>query len=184
MPSSWVIAKNKLTELRVQLWIIATAYAGVFVVAAGLLYQRHVWERDHYAEVVASSGMYAAGDTLLWIFIACLIAVPTAFLVWVIAKFESLYTGYSKVLLGLSLTAPFCLIGIFLGEKHVWQNLIVLCFYRFLFSPLILAGIGFSRLVARFGRAKRLSSYALLIEGLTLSVAVALIIHAARSNQH
>jgi len=47
-----------------------------------------------------------------------------------------------------------------------------------MWSPFILVGIGVSRLVARFDRAKRLLSYALLIEGLTLAIAVALLIHA------
>jgi hypothetical protein len=37
--------------------------------------------------------------------------------------------------------------------------------------------MGISRLVARFDRAKRFASYAILIEGLTLAIAVALVIH-------
>jgi hypothetical protein len=45
-----------------------------------------------------------------------------------------------------------------------------------LLSPFILVGIGISRLVARFDRAKKLASYALLIEGLTLGIAVVLFI--------
>jgi hypothetical protein len=44
-------------------------------------------------------------------------------------------------------------------------------------SPFILVGIVVSRLVARFDRAKKMVSYALLIEGLTLGVAIALLIH-------
>jgi hypothetical protein len=184
MISFWGMTKNKLANLRVQLWLIAVAYAGAFVVAAGLLYERIAWERDHAAEVVASGGMSAAGDMLLWIFIICLFAVPTIFLIWVMARFKSLYTAYSRCLLGLSLTAPVCLGLIWFGEKHVWQNAIAFCLFRLLFSPFILAGIGFSRLVARFDRAKRLSSYALLIEGLALGMAVALIIHAGGPNRH
>jgi formate-dependent nitrite reductase membrane component NrfD len=51
--------------------------------------------------------------------------------------------------------------------------------------PFILVGMGVSRLVARFDRAKRFASYALLIEGLTLVIAVALLIHAlGRPNNH
>ena len=38
--------------------------------------------------------------------------------------------------------------------------------------------MGVSRLVARFDRAKRFAAYALLIEGLTLAIALALVIHA------
>lgn len=184
MISYWNMAKDKLANLRMQLWLIAVAYAGVFVVAAGLLYVRISWERDHAAEVVASGGMSAAGDMLLWIFIICLFAVPTIFLILVMARFESLYTAYSRCLLGLSLTAPACLVLIWFGENHLWQNAITFCLFRLLFSPFLLAGIGFSRLVSRFDRAKRLSSYALLIEGLALGMAVALIIHSAGPNQH
>jgi hypothetical protein len=49
---------------------------------------------------------------------------------------------------------------------------------RLFWSPLMLLGIGVSRLVARFDRAKKLVSYALLVEGLTLATAVVLLIHA------
>jgi hypothetical protein len=178
------MATNGSPNTRIQLRLIAVSYAVVFFVAAGLLYHRQVWERDHFAEVVAESGMTAAGDTLLEIFIAFMFAVPTAFLIRVMARFETLFTTYSKVLLGLSMTSPVCLIGIYLGEKHVWQSAITFCFYRFVFSPLILAGIGFSRLVARFPRAKRLSVYALLVEGMTMGIAVALILNAARHSSH
>ena len=123
--------------------------------------------------------MWAAGDLLLDIFIACLFMVPTAFLIWVAAKIETFYTPYSKILLGLSLSAPVCLSVLFLGEKHVGESLINLCLYRLIWSPFILVGMGISRLVARFDRAKRLASYALVIEVLTLGTAVALLIHKA-----
>lgn len=178
------MGKINFTNLRVQLWIIATAYIGVFVLATGLLVERYVWERLNAAEVVAESGMTAAGDTLLWLFLACLFMIPTFFLVWVMAKYENLYNVYSQILLGISLTAPFCLLGIYLGDKHIWQYAVDFCFFRFLFSPFILTGIGFSRWMAKFGRAKRLTSYALLIEGLTIAIAVTLIFHAAKTTSH
>jgi hypothetical protein len=60
----------------------------------------------------------------------------------------------------------------------VAQTLRSLCLFRLLGSPFILVGIGISRLVARFARAKRLVSYALLIEGVTIVAALALLIHA------
>src|ERR1700676_3051209 len=102
--------KINFTNVRVQLWLIAAAYAGVFVLAAGLLVERYVWERLNAAEVVAASGMTAAGDTLLWLFLAGLFMIPTICLIWVISRFESLYNAYSRALLGLSLTAPLCLL--------------------------------------------------------------------------
>jgi len=127
--------------------------------------------------------MWAAGDALLVIFIACLFMIPTVFLIWVIARFDSVYTAYSQFLLGLSLSAPVCLSVFLLGESQVAQSLGSLCLFRLLGSPFILVGIGISRLVARFDRAKRLVSYALLIEGLTIVAALALFIHAMGPNR-
>jgi hypothetical protein len=158
-------------------------YVAVLVVAATLLYGRHLQELQYPAE--ASGGMWAAGDAFLWIFIAFLFMVPTIFLIWVISKFEAFYTAYSKFLLGLSLTAPVCLSVLFLAENRVGQSLISLCLYRLIWLPFVLVGIGISRMVARSDRAKRFASWALLIEGLTLALAVALVIHAwAGSKNH
>jgi hypothetical protein len=160
----------------VQLGLVALGYGAVLVVAATLLYGRYLQELNYPAE--ASGGMWAFGDALLYIFIACLFMVPTVFLIWITAKFEAFYTAYSKFLLGLSLSAPVCLSVLFLGENHVGENVINLCLYRLMSLPFILVGMGVSRLVGRFDRAKRFVSYALLIEGLTLAIAVALVIHA------
>jgi len=151
-------------------------YVAVLVVAAALLYMRHLQELQYPAE--ASGGMWAAGDALLYVFIACLFMVPTVFLIWVTAKFEAFYTAYSKFLLGLSLSAPVCLSVFLLGENRVGERLINLSLYRLMWLPFILVGMGISRLVARFDRAKKFASYALLVEGLTLAIAVALLIHA------
>jgi hypothetical protein len=167
---------------RAQLWLIALAYAAVFVAAEILLYVRHLQELKYPAD--ASGGMWAAGDLFLYAFIVCLFMVPTALLIWFTARFESFYTPYSKFLLGLSLSAPLCLSMFYLGGKHVGESLINLCLYRLVCSPFVLAGMGISRLVARFDRAKRFAFYALLIEMLTLGIAVALLIHAARAKGH
>ncbi len=172
----------KSVSSRTQLGLVALGYAAVFVVAATLLYGRHLQELKYPAE--ASGGMGAAGDAFLYIFIACLFMIPTGFLIWVTARFETVYTAYSKFLLGLSVSAPVCLGVVFLGEKHVGQGLIALCFYRLMWLPFILMGMAISRFVARFDRAKRYASYALLIEGLTLAVAVAWVIHACGGPQN
>lgn len=163
---------------RAQLWVIGLGYAAVLAIAAVLLFARHLQELYHAADVAAAGGMYAFGDLLLYIFIAGLFMIPTIFLVWAIAKFEAFYTTYSQLLLALSLSAPVCL-GLFsLGVSRVGETLSSFCLYRLFWSPFVLAGMGVSRLVARFHRAKKLTSYALLIEGLTLVIAVvALLIH-------
>jgi len=168
---------NNSISWRVQFGFVALGYAAVVVVAAALLYGRHLQELQYPAE--ASGGMWAAGDMFLWIFIALLFMVPTAFLIWVTSRFETFYTIYSKFLLGLSLTAPVCLSVFNLGENHIGVSLVDLCLYRLLCAPFIILGMGISRLAARFDRAKKFASYALLIEGLTLAIAVALLIHAA-----
>jgi hypothetical protein len=159
----------------VQLGIVACGYAVVSAVAGALLFVRHLQELKYPAE--ASGGMWAFGDIFLWIFIACLFLVPTALLIWITARFEAFYTAYSKFLLGLSLSAPVCLGVLNLGGNHVGESLMILCMYRLMGLPFILAGMGISRIVARFDRAKRFASYALVIEGLTLVIAVALVIH-------
>ena len=171
----------KSLSSRAQLCLVALGYAAVFAAAATLLYARHLQELKYPAE--ASGGMWAAGDALLLIFVTCLFMIPTLFLIWFSARFESIYAVYSQFLLGLILSAPVCLSVFLLRENQVAQSLGSLCLYRLLGSPFILVGIGISRLVARFDRAKRLVSYALLIEGLTIATAVALLIHAMGSNR-
>jgi hypothetical protein len=160
----------------VQLGLVALGYAAVLAVAAALLFVRHLQELQYPAE--ASGGMWAAGDAFLAIFIAGLFMVPTVFLIWITAKFEAFYSAYSRFLLGLSLSAPVCLVVFYVGENRVGESMFNLCLSRLMCMPFILVGMGFSRLVARFDRAKRFASFALLIEGLTFAIAIALVIHA------
>jgi hypothetical protein len=166
----------KPISLRIQLGLAGLAYAAVSLVAAALLFLRHLQELRYPAD--AAGGMWAFGDLLLWVFIAFLFAIPSALLVWVTARFESIYKIYSQLLLGISLSGPVCLSVVVLGNSHLAESVSNLCLYRLIGSPLILLGIGVSRLAARFDRAKKPLSYALLIEGLTLATAVALLIHA------
>jgi hypothetical protein len=170
-----MISFVKPVSSRMQLRLVALGYGAVLIVAAALLYGRHLVELAD--PVAASGGMAAFGDTLLYLFIGCLFMIPTAFLIWIAARFEVLYTAYSQSLLGLSLSAPVCLSGFLFGENHLARSLGWFCLFRIMGSPVVLVGMGISRLVARFDRAKRLASCALLIEGLTLGVAVAIFIH-------
>jgi hypothetical protein len=154
-----------------QFGLVALGYAAVLALAAASLLQRYLVERQDPA--AASGGMFAAGETMLQLFLGCLFLIPTVFLIRIMAQFEGLYTTYSRFLFGLSLTAPVCMSVIFFGENYVAQSLGWLCFFRVLESPIILVGMGFSRFSARFDRAKRLVSCALLVEGLTLALPVA-----------
>lgn len=161
-----------------QVYFIAAAYAVVVALAAFLLIGRYLQEITHPADVAAAGGMYGAGDAILYIFIACLFMIPTVFLVRFMARFEAIYTTYSRLLLGLSLSAPLCLSLLYFGQDHVGENVAGYCLFRLLWAPFILFGIGISWWVARFDRAKRFTSYAFLVEGLTMGGAVAaLFIH-------
>jgi hypothetical protein len=173
----------KSIPLRTQLVLVAAFYAVVFAIAVLLVYVRHL-QYVYYPEAVASGGMYAAGDWMLEIFIGCMLLVPTFVLVLVIRKSEHLYAVYSKILVGLSLTAPICL-GV-LSIPAVNQGTMLLgwiCLARLLVSPVVIVGLVVSRFLARFDQAKRLTLYALVIEILTLALAAGLFLFAAKAHR-
>lgn len=155
--------------------LIALGYAAVLGYGAGVLYMRHLAEiRD--PSIMASAGMYAFAEGLDYLFLALLLMIPTAFLLRLVARFETLYNWYSRLVLAVSLTAPFGL-GIFIaGQSPAGRAFSLLCFLRLSFAPLTVVGIGISRLAARFDRAKRLTSYALWIEGAVTLIAVLILI--------
>src|SRR5271167_4791658 len=97
-----------MNHLRMQLRLVAAGYSLVVATGIVLIFVRHMLYVNHPQDAAAAGGMYAAGDLMLGVFIGCMLLVPTFFLVLVIRKSESLSTGYSKTLLGLSLTAPIC----------------------------------------------------------------------------
>lgn len=171
------------TNLGLKLTLVAAGYAGVLAIAAVLVFQRYLLYVNHPADVAAAGGMYAGGDLILEILIGCMLLVPTFVLVLVIRNSEKLYTRYSKILLGLSLTAPICL-GV-ISIPAVGQGTMILgeiCTDRLFGSPIVIIGLGFSRLLARFDRGKRLTLYALLIEVLTLVLMVSLFVFLARGH--
>jgi hypothetical protein len=174
----------KTIPWRTQLGLVASGYAAVLAIATALIYQRHLQYVQHPEDVVASSGMYAAGDWMLEIFITCLLLIPTFFLMLAIRKSESLYTRYSKVVLGFSLTAPVS--AALLSIPAINQSTLLfgnVCLYRLFASPLVVVWMGASRWLARFDRSRRLISYALLIESLTLFGIVALLFLAAKAGR-
>lgn len=162
-------------SLRGKLSLVAAGYGLALVTAAVLVLARYMLYVTHPADAAAAGGMYAGGDLILEIMIGCMLLVPTFALALVIRNSESLYVGYAKVMLALSLTAPLSL-GL-ICIPAVGQSTMMLgwiCMYRLFASPLFIAGFVFSRLLARFDRAKRLTMYALLIEILTLVLIVVL----------
>jgi len=173
----------KAIPLRVQLILVAASYAAVLATATVLVLGRYILYVRHPQDIAAAGGMYAAGDWMLGIFLGCMLLVPTFLLALVIRNSENLYIRYSKIMLGLSLTAPLCL-GL-LSIPAVAQGTMLLgwiCLGRLLGSPVVIIGLGFSRLLARFDQAKRLTLYALLIEILTLVFMAAQFLLMARAH--
>ena len=162
----------ELSPCRLQLRLVAASYAVVVVVSALLIYERYLRYVRNPQDVAASSGMYAGGDLLLEIFVCFLFLWPTVALVFVIRKSESAYTAYAKVLLGLSLTAPISLGLLIIPalKQWYWGDA---CIFRLFAIPIVAVVLIFSRWLSRFARARRLISYALLIEGLTFVVIIA-----------
>src|SRR5579872_4377896 len=96
-----------------QFGLVALAYFIVLVIAVAALIGRHLWALQDPA--TASGGMAAFGDLVLYLFIGGLFLLPTVLLIWVIAKFEGMYTVYSRFLFGLSLSAPVCMSVVVFG---------------------------------------------------------------------
>ena len=135
-----------------QYGLVGAGYAAVLLAAAALLYARHLVALLDPA--AASGGMVAVDELIAYFFIGCLFLVPTVFLIRILAKYEPSYSAYSRFLLGLSLSAPVCLGAVLFCENYVAPSLIWACVFRLLGSPIILVGMGISRLAARFDRAK------------------------------
>jgi hypothetical protein len=161
---------------RVQLGLVAASYAAVVIFSAILVIERYLQYARHPADVAASSGMYAFGDLLLEMFIAGALLVPTLLLVLVIRKSEAAYTIYSKVLLALSLSAPLSFGLLCIPAVSSGPGLLgFVCLYRLEASPFTVAAAGFSRIAAHFQTPKRLTLFALLLEGLTLVALVSVL---------
>jgi hypothetical protein len=171
-------------SLRAQLGLVAVFYAAVLATAALLVCVRYLQYVNHPQDAAAAGGMYAAGDWMLEIFIGCMLLVPTFVLALVIRKSEPLYTGYSRILLGLSLTAPISLAVLSISAVNQGTMAIGwICLGRLLVSPIVIVGLVASRLLSRFDQAKRLTLYALLIEVLTLALTAGLFLFAAKANR-
>jgi len=152
---------------RVQLGLIALGYA---VILGHWIFVNHLsnsWSAAHPADDMASLSV-----PFLHFFHACSLMIPTIWLIRVMSKFERVYTAFSNFLVWFSLTAP-VLLALFLVSPR--REMIADPFImRLLASPFVLLGIAISRLMARSGQAKRLTVRALVIEGVTLVIAVAL----------
>jgi hypothetical protein len=160
---------------RVQLRLVAASYAAVLAIAVLLIVARYLQYFRHPEDANAYAGMWAGGDMMLGLFICFLLMIPTVFLVFVIRKSETASEKYAKVLFGFSLTTP--LSAALIAIPAIGQSDMILgyfCLFRVLASPVVVIWLIVSRLLARFDRQKRWTSYALLVEGLTLVLIAAL----------
>jgi len=154
---------------KIQLGLVACAYAATLGIAALLIVWR-IWQyRWHAADAAQYGGMWAGGDLMLEFFICGLLLAVTFLLVLVTYKHETAYTNYAKAVLALSATLPLSIGLIAIPAVGQGDSLVGwACLFRVFASPLVLVGLGMSRLFARFPAAKRLTNYALLVEVLTL----------------
>jgi hypothetical protein len=162
----------EISPSRLHLRLVAASYAVIVGVSALLIAERYLQYVRNPQDVAAAGGMYAGGDLMLEIIICFLFLVPTVALVLVIRKSESWYTGYAKVLLGVSWTAPLSVGFLFIPVLNQWYWGDA-CIFRLFAIPIVVAVLFFSWGLTRFARARRLISYALLIEGLTFVVVIA-----------
>src|ERR1051325_6832843 len=161
---------------RTQLGVVAAGYAAVILLAALLVFQRHMVYVNHAADAAAADGMYAGGDLILALFIICLFFVPTFLLVLVIRQSEAASLLYGQVMLGLVFTAPLSLLIMLptVGQSNGFFGMF--CFYRLLTTPLVIVGLVISWLLSRFPRPKRLLLYALGIEAATLVICIGIFV--------
>jgi hypothetical protein len=154
---------------KIQIGLVACGYAGAIGIAALLIVWRYWQYETHAADAAVSGGMWAGGDLMLELFICGMLLVVTFFLVLVIYKYEAAYTNYAKALVALSVTLPASVGLIALSAVGQGNSLVGwACLFRVFASPMVFAGLGMSRVFARFPKGKRITNYALAIEGLTL----------------
>jgi hypothetical protein len=165
---------------RWKMGFIASCYAAIFALAAAMIGYRHFAALRNPNDF--NGGMAAGGDLILEIGIGGLLLIPTFLLALVIRDREEMYTWFSKVLLGFSLTAP-----ISLGLLHipaVAQSdgfLGFFCMYRMFGAPVVMMWLATGRALARFRTAKRLTGWAVAIEAGTVVVAIALLFFAGKT---
>jgi hypothetical protein len=157
---------------RRKLMLIAACYAAVLLFAAAMIVHRHYLALRYPNDF--NGGMAAAGDGMLDLMIAMALLVPTFLLALAVRERETASVIFAKVLFGLSLTAPLSLTLLSFSAISLTNNVVgFLCMYRLLASPVVCVGIGTSRLLARYRLTKRLITYALLTEIVTLVLGVA-----------
>ncbi|MGI9104207.1 MAG: hypothetical protein ACR2IF_17335 [Terriglobales bacterium] len=164
----------KLIPWQIQLPFIAVGYAAVLACGVLLEYQRDLAAlRD---PIYSSGGMWAWGDEMLAWSIFFFFLVPTFFLIRLMADFPQTFLSYSRVALWFSLTAPLALAIFCLGSWAGHHDFVDPLLERTWRTPFVFIVIIVTRMFARWDNARRLINRALLIEGGTLAIFLALLI--------
>src|SRR3954468_3363291 len=168
------MVRMKTIGWRIQVEVIATAYAVILLMGVYWFHQRTLQELSDPQAAMASRGMYAFDDEIFTVFLCLLCLVPTFFLLRLMRTNPVVYGTYARIVLALSVTAPVCAaaLALHVAEGNDWIE--GFCVMRLWRSPLIFIAMVMSRLVARERSAKRLINYAMLIEVLTLAIAIAM----------
>lgn len=167
-----------LIPQRWQLRLVAASYAAVLLISTALVYWRYLQYVRHPEDVAASGGMWAGGDMMLAAFIACLLLIPTFFLVMVLRKDEHAWTVYSKVLLAFALTAPLSIAALAIpGGSWVIGDV---CVSRIVAAPFAVVAYVISRIASRFRGPSRRIIYALGIEILTVAGAIVFLMSSSK----
>ncbi len=161
---------------RLQFELIAAGYAAVFLYTAYEFFQRYLYTLREPIE--SSGGMAAFGDEMLTLFCFLLFLVPTFFLLRIMAQSERVYAAYAKALLVVSVTAPVAVA--LLTTFHRSMAVENLCMTRLWRSPCIFVVLAMSRVLGRRSPKKRLITWALMIEGGTLVLSIAVFMMLAR----
>ena len=170
---------------RIQLELIGAGYVAVLMYGILAFFQRYLYELRE--PVDSAGGMAAFGEEMLTLFIFLLFLVPTFFLLRLMAnsgpvgQSDRFYTVYAKLLLALSVTAPLCVVLLVLFHRSLLiQNICVTRLWR---SPCVFIVMVMSRVLGRRTPKKRLMTWALLIEGITLIVSLAVFMGMAGANE-
>ena len=165
-----------------QVRLVVAMYGAMAVLSGLLIFKRYLVYQQNPQDVIAAGGMYGGGDLLLEVMILCLLLVPTALLIFFIRKSESVYTNYAKVLLALSVTAPLSLGLVFVpvvNEGYLGDALL----FRLFAIPVFVVVLILSLCLTRFARARRLITWALLIETLPVAAGIGFLVFSSISHR-
>jgi len=168
----------KAISSRLQVELIAFAYASLLLFAAFEWYIRHLAELRY--PIDAQGGMWAFGDEILTYFLFFLFLFPTFFLLRLMAKSERVYNCYARVAFAAAFTAPLGLVLLNADISKIYSAIAEAALMRLFRSPMVWTVLVMSRILARSKQAKRLMNWAVATETLTIVCSIAMLFLAAR----